>query len=245
MLWRMGISQPTWPVHGCAACVGEVMCVTAHQKHASTSVSKTDVGMRFAPLHALWLLVDCYGRSQMRCFFILMCVCLWVWLNGMYRAAPTTTNRPLKTFTCSTSNTSCTAGIYGSSVRFTFCIIITAHTRSGNISSAPRCQPGRAEGETVELPPLVPSLLVSCFFLTLPCFCFSVMLPPVSLNSVKPVAGTPQCLNLIWSRTLSVFPISTSEIRAGNLISQIEFTAQGQVWHSQICPNIKLHSHVK
>ncbi|KAF3701024.1 Interleukin-6 receptor subunit beta [Channa argus] len=57
-----------------------------------------------------------------------------------------------------------------------------------------------------------------------------VMLPAVILNSVKPLNGTPQCLNVIWSRTLSVFPASTSDIKAGNLNSQIEFKAQGQLY---------------
>ncbi|XP_067336249.1 interleukin-31 receptor subunit alpha [Channa argus] len=115
---------------------------------------------------------------------------------------PITTSSSLKTFTCSTSETSCTAGLSGSSVRFTFCVTITAQTRGQTISSPPRCQPGRTE----------------------------VMLPAVILNSVKPLNGTPQCLNVIWSRTLSVFPASTSDIKAGNLNSQIEFKAQGQLY---------------
>lgn len=161
-----------------------------------------------------------------------MRVCLWVCLYGMCRAEPLTTNSSLKTFNCFTSHTSCTAGISSSSVRFTFCITVTAHTHCGDISSASRCQPGRTEGETVVLPSLVPSLLVSYVFL-IHCFILfvSVMLPPVILNGVKPVTGMPQCLNLTWSRTLSVFPVSASEIENGNLNSQIEFTAQGQVCH--------------
>ncbi|XP_040916831.1 interleukin-31 receptor subunit alpha [Toxotes jaculatrix] len=110
-------------------------------------------------------------------------------------------NSSLKTFTCTTSNTSCTAGIGSSSVRFTFCITVTAHSRSRDISSSPRCQPGRIE----------------------------VMLPPAILNSVKSVKGTPRCLNVIWSRTLSVFPVSDSEIKAGKLNSQIEVTTLGQL----------------
>ncbi|XP_026172295.1 interleukin-31 receptor subunit alpha isoform X2 [Mastacembelus armatus] len=127
---------------------------------------------------------------------------LQVWrMTGMLcRAVSLSTNHSQKMFTCTTSDTSCTAGMNGSSVRFTFGIIVIAHTRSQDISSEPRCQPGRLE----------------------------VMLPPVMLNNIKPVDGSPQCLNVIWSRTLSIFPVSTSEIEAGNLNTQIQFAAQGQ-----------------
>nr|XP_046268504.1 interleukin-6 receptor subunit beta isoform X2 [Scatophagus argus] len=110
-----------------------------------------------------------------------------------------TSNRLLNTFTCTTPDTSCTA-ITNSSVRYVFCVTVTAHGHSWNVSSQPRCQSGRVE----------------------------VMLPPVTLISVKPVEGRPQYLNVTWSRILSVFPVSDSEIKAGKLKSQIEFTAQGQ-----------------
>nr|XP_019953542.1 PREDICTED: interleukin-6 receptor subunit beta-like [Paralichthys olivaceus] len=116
-------------------------------------------------------------------------------------AVALTRNVTLKTFTCTTIDTSCTADLGKSSVRFIFCIIITAHGRSSNISSDPRCQPGRTE----------------------------IMLPPAILNSVKPVDETPQCLHVIWSRTLSVFPVSDREIKNGTLNSQIEVTAEGQL----------------
>ncbi|XP_060919371.1 interleukin-6 receptor subunit beta [Labrus mixtus] len=109
-------------------------------------------------------------------------------------------NVTLKTFSCTTSGTSCTAQLNGSSVRFTFCTTITAHGHSSNISSLTRCQSGRIE----------------------------VMLPPVSLNSVKPVKGRPKCLNVTWSSTLSEFPVSHPEVKAGNLTSQIQFAEQGQ-----------------
>ncbi|XP_039993348.1 uncharacterized protein LOC120795471 [Xiphias gladius] len=118
----------------------------------------------------------------------------------MCRAEPLTTNSSLTTFTCSTSGTSCTVGIGNSSVRFTFCTTIIAHGRNRDVASDPRCQPGRIE----------------------------VMLPPAILDSVKSVDGKPQYLNVIWSRILSVFPVSDSEIEAGNLNSQIEVKAQGQ-----------------
>ncbi|XP_035024535.1 interleukin-6 receptor subunit beta [Hippoglossus stenolepis] len=116
-------------------------------------------------------------------------------------AVALTTNTALKTFTCTTSDTSCTADLARSSVRFTFCIAITAHGRSSNISSDRRCQPGRIE----------------------------MMLPPVTLISVKPVNGTPQCLHVIWSRTLSEFAVSDTDIKNGSLNSQIEVTAEGQL----------------
>ncbi|XP_042292673.1 interleukin-31 receptor subunit alpha [Thunnus maccoyii] len=108
---------------------------------------------------------------------------------------------PPRPFTCTTSGTNCTARINSSSVRFIFCITITAHGLSQDIISEPRCQSGRIE----------------------------VMLPPVNLDSVKPVRGRPRCLNLTWRRDWSVFPVSDSEIKAGDLNSQIEFTAQGQL----------------
>ncbi|XP_041809751.1 interleukin-6 receptor subunit beta isoform X2 [Chelmon rostratus] len=115
------------------------------------------------------------------------------------RADPSTTNSPLNLFTCTTSDTSCTA-VTNSSVRFNFCITVTAHGHSRDVSSQRRCQSGRTE----------------------------VMLPPVTLNSVKPVRGKPHCLNITWTGTLALFPVAYSEIKGGNLISQIEFTAQGQ-----------------
>ncbi|XP_062253899.1 interleukin-6 receptor subunit beta-like [Platichthys flesus] len=116
-------------------------------------------------------------------------------------AVALTTNTPLKTFTCTTSDTSCTADLARSSVRFTFCVTITAHGLSSNTSSDRRCQPGRIE----------------------------MMLPPATLNSVKPVNGTPQCLHVIWSRTLSEFSVSDTEIKNGSLNSQIEVTEEGQL----------------
>ncbi|GAA6213324.1 interleukin-6 receptor subunit beta-like isoform X1 [Lates japonicus] len=114
---------------------------------------------------------------------------------------PFTANSSLTPFTCTTPDTSCTADIGMSSVRFNFCITVTAHGHRGDISSELRCQPGRIE----------------------------VMLPPVTLDGVEPVSGTPLCLNVTWRRTHAVFPVSDSEIRAGVLNSQIEVTAEGQL----------------
>jgi len=71
----------------------------------------------------------------------------------------------LKTFTCTTSGTSCTAGIGGSTVRIVYCIRVTAHGGSLNISSEPRCQPGRKEGEAIILLPLTSSLFSLTFAL--------------------------------------------------------------------------------
>ncbi|XP_054470187.1 interleukin-31 receptor subunit alpha [Anoplopoma fimbria] len=105
-----------------------------------------------------------------------------------------------KEFTCNTSNTSCTARFVDTSVRNCFCITITAHGRNRSIMSQPRCQSGKTE----------------------------VMLPPAILNSIKPVGGSPQCLNVTWSYFYSLFPLADFEIKAGALKSQIKFTAQGQ-----------------
>lgn len=107
-----------------------------------------------------------------------------------------------KKFTCITPNTRCTAALESTDVRNCFCISITAHGPKHNITSRPRCQLGRTE----------------------------VMLPPADLTSTKSVGGSPRCLTVTWRRTLSVFPVAPSEIKAGKLNSQIEFnfTAQGQ-----------------
>ncbi|XP_023286551.1 interleukin-6 receptor subunit beta-like [Seriola lalandi dorsalis] len=122
-------------------------------------------------------------------------------IQKMSGPEPFTTNSSLRTYKCTTSGTNCTANISVSSVRFIYCITVTAHGRSLNVSSDPRCQPGRIE----------------------------VMLPPVTLNSVSPVDRKPECLNVTWSRTLAVFPVADFEIKGGKLNSQIEVTAVGQV----------------
>ncbi|KAM4540477.1 interleukin-6 receptor subunit beta isoform 2-T2 [Fundulus diaphanus] len=109
-------------------------------------------------------------------------------------------NSSLKTFTCTTSGSSCTTGIGTSTVRICFCISVISHGVSGNVSSAPRCQPGRKE----------------------------VILPPVILNSVQQVNGAPQCLNVSWSCDLHLFPVALSEIESGDLNSQMEFAEKGE-----------------
>ncbi|XP_051238716.1 interleukin-6 receptor subunit beta isoform X2 [Dicentrarchus labrax] len=112
-------------------------------------------------------------------------------------------NRTLKNnsrFTCTTTDTSCTA-ITNSSVRVHFCISVIAHSHRRDITSHRPCQSGRIE----------------------------VMLYPVPLNSVKPVRGRPHCLYVTWERIVTVFPVSFMEIYAGDLKSQIEFTAEGQL----------------
>ncbi|MED6265283.1 hypothetical protein CHARACLAT_023781 [Characodon lateralis] len=119
-------------------------------------------------------------------------------LSGVQSSSP---NSSLKTFTCTTSGLSCTAGIGRSTVRIDFCISIILHGVSGNVSSAPRCQLGRKE----------------------------VILPPVVLNSVQQVSDSPECLNVSWSRVLHLFPVAETEIKNGHLNSQIEFAAKGQV----------------
>ncbi|CAG5866638.1 unnamed protein product [Menidia menidia] len=112
-------------------------------------------------------------------------------LCARHRACPVT-------FTCTTSGTSCSAGIGNSTVRINFCIRVTAHSGNRNISSELRCQPGRKE----------------------------VILPPVILKSVDPVRGSPECLKVEWRRILSEFPVSDSEIRDGHLNAQIDFAVQ-------------------
>lgn len=160
----------------------------------------------------------------------LLRVCFYVYVNlCMHRR-----NAKSTLFTCTTSENSCTA-ITKSTARITYCITVIAHTDSQDISSERRCQSGRIEGEVVLLLLLSASLFLSYLCLTLLSLCFAVMLYPVTLDSVKPVRGRPQCLNVTWISTLALFPVADSEVE--KLKSQIEFTAEGQVSHSQICLN--------
>ncbi|XP_007564626.1 PREDICTED: interleukin-6 receptor subunit beta-like [Poecilia mexicana] len=105
------------------------------------------------------------------------------------------------TFSCTTTGLSCTAGINGSGLRFTFCISVISHSISGNVSSKIRCQSARIEGK----------------------------LAPVSLNSVRQVDGSPHCLSVSWTSNVTHFPLAPFEIERGELNSQIKFTAEGEV----------------
>lgn len=86
-----------------------------------------------------------------------------------------------------------------SSVTFNFCVSVTSHGPTWKASSPRRCQSGQCEE----------------------------ILPQVYLSSVKAVKGMPKCLNITWGG--SDFPLSLSEIKAGNLSSQIQFAAQGEL----------------
>lgn len=144
----------------------------------------------------------------------------------------------LQMFTCTTSQTSCTAETNSSSVRFTYCVVVTAHTHRGNVSSASRCQSGRTEGETAVLPSPGALSRVSFFSLTLRFLCFvSVTLPPVILDRIQPVTGKPRCLTVSWSGTRALFPVSRLEVQRGFLKSQLQFRAQSQVGQSLTRPN--------
>ncbi|KAM4625280.1 interleukin-6 receptor subunit beta-like [Polymixia lowei] len=105
----------------------------------------------------------------------------------------------IDTFSCTTTDTSCTMGINSSNVAFTFCIAVAAHAPGGVARSARRCQSGRKE----------------------------VMLVPVHLRRVEPVRGSPKCLTLTWARPIS-YAVSEPEVKGGNLTSEIEYFAEGQ-----------------
>ncbi|XP_034714869.1 interleukin-6 receptor subunit beta [Etheostoma cragini] len=109
-------------------------------------------------------------------------------------------NKKQHTFTCTTSDTSCTAKLDGATAIFCFCITVTAHGHNQNITSHPRCQSGRTQ----------------------------VMLSPVTLKSSQSVSGRPRCLAVTWSYIVSDFPLAPFEIKDGDLKSQMEFTAQGE-----------------
>ncbi|XP_030298929.1 interleukin-31 receptor subunit alpha isoform X2 [Sparus aurata] len=102
-------------------------------------------------------------------------------------------------FSCTTSDTSCTVQTE-SSVKFKFCISVTAQGQSQDARATSRCQSGMIE----------------------------VKLPPVTVESVKPVRGRPRCLEVTWKRSVAFFPLSDYEVTTGELKSQIEFTSQGQ-----------------
>ncbi|XP_078145702.1 interleukin-6 receptor subunit beta [Centroberyx gerrardi] len=74
-----------------------------------------------------------------------------------------------------------------------------ARSPHGVAKSAPRCQSGRLE----------------------------VKLTPVKLLGAAAVSGRPQCLMLTWERPWS-YAVSETELKGGNLSSQIEYSAQGQ-----------------
>ncbi|XP_029900804.1 interleukin-6 receptor subunit beta-like [Myripristis murdjan] len=108
-------------------------------------------------------------------------------------------NVPQETFSCTSPNNSCTVDISITSVAFPFCITVTAHSPHGDTSSDPRCQSGRKE----------------------------VKLGPVTLTGVEQVRGEPECLKINWNRP-PTYDVSEPEMQAGNLMSQLEVTAQGQ-----------------
>ncbi|RVE57334.1 hypothetical protein OJAV_G00215370 [Oryzias javanicus] len=114
------------------------------------------------------------------------------------RGSVPATDNPRTTFTCTTSSTSCTAGILSSTVRIAYCIRVIAHIEGQNISSEPRCQPGRKE----------------------------VRLPAVLLTSIQPIPESPECLTIGWNYSLSQFPLSPNDIKGGHLNSQLELTTQ-------------------
>lgn len=64
-----------------------------------------------------------------------------------------------------------------SSVRFNFCITVTAHSHRGDISSELRCQPGRIEGEAVSL---LPTYTLTFHVLHLSHFSLAVFLSDVA-----------------------------------------------------------------
>lgn len=138
-------------------------------------------------------------------------------------------NGSLKTFTCITTGSSCTAGIGSSTVRIDFCITVIAHVGNINITSKRRCQPGRIEGEA-RCFSQKHHQFISFFLFTLLVLFFSAILPPVTLNSAEPVHGSPECLKVSWSRKIHLFFVSDNEIK--DLNSQIEFKALEQVRHS-------------
>lgn len=143
--------------HASETCMCISTCVTEHSPVWACGFVSPSVSC---------LLVECCAKGESRtqinvvflilwaCVFMGMCFHVSVYL-GMHRGSTT--------FSCNTSDTSCTA-ITGSSVRFTFCISITAHGGSGDITSHPRCQSGRIEGEAVVLLLLAP--LLSCHYIT-------------------------------------------------------------------------------
>lgn len=88
-------------------------------------------------------------------------------------------------FFCTTSNTSCTAVINSSSIRFRFCVSITAHLASGDQTSQPRCESAIYESEF---------LLFGCCF-----FCF----PPVCTCNTSTIVPLHSSLSCFFSDVAS------------------------------------------
>lgn len=110
-------------------------------------------------------------------------------------------HRKQQTFTCTTSDTSCTARLDGTSVNFCFCITITAHGHNQNITSHPRCQSGRTEGEVSPTCILIiPLLLLS--HSSLPIFLSDVVSSDIEEQPVSQwetsVSESNLELHLVW-----------------------------------------------
>ncbi|XP_029972603.1 interleukin-31 receptor subunit alpha isoform X2 [Salarias fasciatus] len=102
---------------------------------------------------------------------------------------------------CTANITECTMKMEYRTSRHEYCIMVTAHMDGHNISSEPRCRPGREE----------------------------VKLPSPVLKCIKPVPGSSQCLGLEWVKPEEdEFPLAASDIQSGLLNSQIEFGAKGE-----------------
>lgn len=151
-----------WCVRVCRQrCVRDCKCKCAHASETCTRISKTFICL------GLWFCTCLCARGKSRtqmnivfiilwaCVFMGMCFFVYVYL-GMHRMGAS------RTFSCITSDTSCTAAMTGSCVRFNFCVSITAHGGSGDITSRPRCRSGRIEGEAgCASPTCTPILLLS------------------------------------------------------------------------------------
>lgn len=131
-----------------------------------------------------------------------------------------------KTVTCTTSDSNCTVDIK-SSTTFDFCISITAHLDSGDVTSRRECQSGIPESEDCDFMSHVFFSRATCSFLTL--FRFSAIFPPVTLENVTPHLGDAECLTVAWN--YSNDPRSHTKIvgENGKLKSQIEIITEGQV----------------
>lgn len=94
---------------------------------------------------------------------------------------------------CNTPNTSCTADI-SSSVRFKFCITVTAHSDRWNISSQHRCQSGRLEGEAAVLLLSLPPGLFACLTPPTPVFLSDVTSSDLEQHKASQAeTSVPEC----------------------------------------------------
>lgn len=162
--------------------------------------------------------------------------CVWLFgFTSMFMCSICATNCSQRPFTCTTSQTTCTAGMHRTSVRFIFCITVTAHGLSKDIVSEPRCQAGRKEGEVVV--PLLSLLFLFYVFLTL----VSVFLSDVATSNFEQRAAS-QRKTSVFKYNLETYFVCVSCVEHWNWRRKPEFPNWVQITQTgQLLQNTPQH----